>query len=202
MSKIKTKKHSTFIDMTAMSDVTVLLLTFFMLTANFKLKEPVEVITPGSVSEIKVPDGNVMTILIGVDGRVFLNLDLPKDKLATLESVGREYGVTFTKEQKASFVAQPNIGVPIQKLQSFLDLRMEEQDKAIKDWGLPTDSTNNQFKMWVKNATTVNRELTICIKADEKTPYPKVKKVMEILQDLKLNRYSLVTVLKKMPEGF
>ena len=32
-----------FIDMTAMSDVTVLLLTFFMLTANFVKKEPVQV---------------------------------------------------------------------------------------------------------------------------------------------------------------
>ena len=30
MAKVKVKKQSTFIDMTAMSDVTVLLLTFFM----------------------------------------------------------------------------------------------------------------------------------------------------------------------------
>ena len=35
MGKTKVKKQSTFIDMTAMSDVTVLLLTFFMLTATF-----------------------------------------------------------------------------------------------------------------------------------------------------------------------
>ena len=32
----KIKKKSTFIDMTAMSDVTVLLLTFFMLTSTFR----------------------------------------------------------------------------------------------------------------------------------------------------------------------
>ena len=53
MPKIIVKRKSTFIDMTAMSDVTVLLLTFFMLTSTFIQKEPVVVTTPASVSEIK-----------------------------------------------------------------------------------------------------------------------------------------------------
>ena len=38
MGRAKIKKKSTFIDMTAMSDVTVLLLTFFMLTSTFVKK--------------------------------------------------------------------------------------------------------------------------------------------------------------------
>lgn len=38
MSRAKIQKKSMFIDMTAMSDVTVLLLTFFMLTASFVKK--------------------------------------------------------------------------------------------------------------------------------------------------------------------
>ena len=46
--------------MTAMSDVTVLLLTFFMLTSTFVKKEPVQVNTPASVSEIKIPETNVL----------------------------------------------------------------------------------------------------------------------------------------------
>lgn len=61
MGKIKVKKQSTFIDMTAMSDVTVLLLTFFMLTATFLPKEPVQVLTPASVSERKISEYNVLT---------------------------------------------------------------------------------------------------------------------------------------------
>ena len=39
MGRAKIKKKDTFIDMTAMSDVTVLLLTFFMLTSTFVKKE-------------------------------------------------------------------------------------------------------------------------------------------------------------------
>ena len=45
MGRAQIKKKSTFIDMTAMSDVTVLLLTFFMLTSTFVKKEPVQVTT-------------------------------------------------------------------------------------------------------------------------------------------------------------
>ena len=50
MGRAKIKKKSTFIDMTAMSDVTVLLLTFFMRTATLLKKEPLQVTTPASVS--------------------------------------------------------------------------------------------------------------------------------------------------------
>lgn len=38
MPRVKIKRKSTRIDMTAMSDVTVLLLTFFMLTSTFVQK--------------------------------------------------------------------------------------------------------------------------------------------------------------------
>ena len=64
MGKVKIKKKSTFIDMTAMSDVTVLLLTFFMLTSTFLQKEPTIVYTPSSVSEEKVPSNNLVTVLV------------------------------------------------------------------------------------------------------------------------------------------
>jgi len=202
MSKVKSKKHSTFIDMTAMSDVTVLLLTFFMLTSTFIPKEPVKVLTPGSVSEIKIPDANIMTILINIDGRVFLNLDRKDDKLTVLTNIGKDYDIIFTPAQKKAFIDQPNIGMPVGMLQKFLDLRLELQDKALQQGGIPTDSTNNQFKHWVKLATAANKDLAIAIKADEGTPYPKIKNVLNTLQDLKLNRYSLVTVLKPMPAGF
>ena len=75
MGRFKLKKKDVYIDMTAMSDVTVLLLTFFMLTSTFIKPEPVKVNTPGSVSDIKIPEANVLTITVDKDGRVFLALD-------------------------------------------------------------------------------------------------------------------------------
>lgn len=71
----------------------------------------------------------------------------------------------------------------------------------MKDYGIPADSTDNQFKLWVRHAREVNRDLVIAIKADQDTPYPKIKNIMNTLQDLRENRYNLITSLKKMPDN-
>mgnify|MGYP001297488833 CR=1 FL=1 len=202
MSKVKPKKRSTLIDMTAMSDVTVLLLTFFMLTATFLPKEPIRVITPASVMEIKIPDANLLTILVKPNGQCYLNLDRPRDRKAVLEKISKDYKINFTSEQIASFVNQPTIGVPIKLLPKFLDMKIEEQDAILKRTGVPTDSTNNELKVWIQYACSNNKDLNIAIKADESTPYVLVKNVMGTLQDLKENRFNLITTLKGMPEGF
>ena len=82
--------------MTAMSDVTVLLLTFFMLTSTFVKKEPVTVRTPDSVSEIKIPETDILQILVDKEGRVYLSMDKQTDLRQTLEAMGEEYGVSFS----------------------------------------------------------------------------------------------------------
>jgi len=196
MSKIKVARKSTRIDMTAMSDVTVLLLTFFMLTSTFVKKEPIQVTTPASVSEIKIPETNILQILIDPTGKVFLSLDKQADMENTLNSVGKEYNVTFTPEEVQKFKVQKTFGVPIATMKQFLALSSDEQDDELKNLGVPTDSLNNQFKVWVKGARAANADLKIAIKADKNTPYKVIKNVMNSLQDLHENRYNLLTAMK------
>ena len=196
MGRAKIKKKSTFIDMTAMSDVTVLLLTFFMLTSTFVKKEPVQVFTPASVSEIKIPETNILQILVDPQGKIFMSLDKQPDMKAVLEKMGEEYGVDFTPEQEKKFVTASTFGVPMRSMQKFLDLPTEQQDKLLKNEGIPCDSTDNQFKSWVRNARQVNPDLRIAIKVDASTPYAVIKNVMSSLQDLRENRYNLITSLK------
>ena len=196
MGRAQIKKQSTFIDMTAMSDVTVLLLTFFMLTSTFVKKEPVQVFTPASVSEIKIPETNILQILVDPQGKIFMSLDKQPDMKAVLEKMGEEYGVDFTPEQEKKFVTASTFGVPMRSMQKFLDLPTEQQDKLLKNEGIPCDSTDNQFKSWVRNARQVNPDLRIAIKADASTPYAVIKNVMSSLQDLRENRYNLITSLK------
>ena len=196
MGRAKIKKKSTFIDMTAMSDVTVLLLTFFMLTSTFVKKEPVQVFTPASVSEIKIPETNILQILVDPQGKICMSLDKQPDMEAVLEKRGEEYGVDFTPEQEKKFVTASTFGVPMRSMQKFLDLPTEQQDKLLKNEGIPCDSTDNQFKSWVRNARQVNPDLRIAIKADASTPYAVIKNVMSSLQDLRENRYNLITSLK------
>ena len=198
MSK-KVKKQSTFIDITAMSDVTVLLLTFFMLTSTFIQKEPVQVNPPQSVSEIKIPETNIMSILVEKDGKVFMSLDKQTDRWSVLEKMGEFYSIEFTSEELKKFSLAPNFGVPIHGMKQFLGLPSEEQDKIIMDYGIPSDSTNNELKNWVKFSREANAELIIAIKADGTTPYPVIRDIMNTLQDLRENRYNLITSLRDMP---
>ena len=182
--------------MTAMSDVTVLLLTFFMLTSTFIQKEPVTVTTPGSVSEIKIPESDILQILVDPQGKVFMTLDKQEDRVEVLKKVGEEYGITFTPEEINKFRLANSFGVPISQMKAFLALSEDEQDATLKELGIPTDSTDNQFKVWVKSAREQNRNLRIAIKADQTTPYPEIKTIMTSLQDIRENRYNLITSLK------
>jgi biopolymer transport protein ExbD len=61
--------------MTPMVDIGFLLLTFFMLTTQFKPEDAVEIALPESHSVIKLPDADVITISIGKDGSTFVGFD-------------------------------------------------------------------------------------------------------------------------------
>ena len=74
-------------DMTAMCDVAFLLLTFFILTAQFKAQDAATIETPSSISAIKVPDKDIMIISIGKDGKVYFGVDNQQTRLAMLENI-------------------------------------------------------------------------------------------------------------------
>lgn len=215
MAKVKVKRKSTLIDMTAMSDVTVLLLTFFMLTSTFVQQEPQQVVTPASVSEFEIPEKDVLKILIEPTGKVFLGLDNTIDRAATLDEMLKLHPeVKLTDEQMNTFRLSEWFGVPMAELPQFLGMRFEDQASALKGYGVPCDSVDNQFKDWVDLATRCGRKrmmdeeayaslendqkkLKIVIKADRHTPYDVVKKVMDSLQEIRQNRFSLITTLNE-----
>jgi biopolymer transport protein ExbD len=75
MPKIKMHRAGIRIDMTPLVDVAFLLLTFFMLTTQFKPPEEVQIELPTSNSQFKLPESDVMTLTLSKDGRIFLGLD-------------------------------------------------------------------------------------------------------------------------------
>jgi biopolymer transport protein ExbD len=75
MSKFKANRQAVRIDMTPLVDVAFLLLTFFMLTTQFKPEEEVTIILPSSHSDYKLPESDVMIVNVAQDGRIFLGLD-------------------------------------------------------------------------------------------------------------------------------
>jgi biopolymer transport protein ExbD len=199
MPKIKVPRKSTAIDMTAMCDVAFLLLTFFMLTSNFTQTEIVQVSIPSSISEIKIPERNIMMILVDNSGKVFIGIDGQDKRIAWLKEMADAYHITFTDDELKKFSLLNDFGVPIQSMKTYLSLKTEELYNKQNAIGIPADSADNEFKNWVKAARSVNPEIRIAIKADEGTAYPKIKNVMNTLQDLNENRYNLITSLEQDP---
>jgi biopolymer transport protein ExbD len=200
MARIKPKRKSTLLDMTAMCDVAFLLLTFFMLTSNFTKKEPVSVHTPSSISEIKIPETNIMMILVDPTGKVFFGIDGQENRQQLLTKMGEAYNIQFTPQELKQFSLINSFGVPMNVMKNFLDLKPEDRDKTENAIGIPCDSLDNQFKNWVKAARNVNKDLRIAIKGDQTTAYPVIKKLMGSLQDLNENRYNLITSLENAPD--
>ena len=200
MGIVKIKKSDVWIDMTPMSDVMTLLLCFFMLTSTFVKQEPVKVNSPGSVSEIKVPEKSVLNILVDKTGKIFMSLDNQNDVVDVLSGMTGQYGISLTKAQVKKFQNDPMWGAPMDKLEAYLSLSTQDMSEQLPGLGIPTDSIDgkeSEFQLWVRQARDVNPDIKIAIKADEATPYSIVKKIMSELQDMNENRYYLITTLAK-----
>jgi len=201
MGKVQIKKKDVWIDMTPMSDVMVLLLTFFMLTSTFVKSEPVKVLTPGSVSEIKVPEKDVLTILVAKDGKIFMQMDNQHTMDAVLADMTGKFGVSLNSKQSKAFVKASTFGVPMDDLAAFLDLPEETQTEYLQaQGGIPTDSIDggmSEMQAWVKAARDANDDIKVAIKSDEGTSYKVINTIMNELQSMNENRYYLITSFKK-----
>lgn len=203
MGKLKIKKADIWIDMTPMSDVMVLLLTFFMLTSTFVKNEAVKVNAPGSVSEIKVPETEVLQILVDKEGKIFIGLDKPgymQEMLTGFES--KFSSLTLSPKQEKNFAGLASFGMPMNKMSDVLKHEAADVNNLQKEMGIPTDSISggmSEFQCWVDAArnSSFGDKMKIAIKADAGTPYKVVKKMMSELQDMSENRYYLITTLKK-----
>jgi biopolymer transport protein ExbD len=201
MPKIKLPTKSPRIDMTPLVDTFAVILTFLMLTTTMRQPEPATVDTPFSISEKQTPDFNTMTFLLSTDDKVYINFDNGPDTILKfrpkiLTEMGKSYDITFTDQELRDFEKYPSsIGVPIQKMKEFLDSRTPAERKVFQT-GIPMDSTDNQLANWILYARKVNPNINACIKGDSKTGFPIVQKVLDILQDKNVNRFSLITSLE------
>ena len=204
MGKIKIEKKDIWIDMTPMSDVMTLLLCFFMLTSTFLTPEPIKVNTPSSVSEVKVPENDVLNILVSPEGNIYVGSENKNTMLDMMQTVTDKFGISLTGEKLKHFREDAMIGAPMSMFEAYYSLDTEKMGEEIQKLSIPLDSIDggkSEFQEWVTAARESNPDIRIAIKADGKTSYAVIKKMMSELQDMNENRYQLITKKKKKKQA-
>ncbi|MBA5629833.1 ExbD/TolR family protein [Moheibacter lacus] len=198
MARVKPKRQGIHMDMTAMSDMAWLLLTFFILTTQFKKPDIVPIKTPSSVAETKIQDGDLIRITINNEGKYYFSIIDDKNKLPILEKMGQKYGITFTDAEKSSFMKLSEIPVPVRSLKQYLNLNDGQKQATIP--GIPMDSTDLQLIDWVDFSFEHDPELKLAIKGDVNTQYPEFRDLIKQLVERDFNRFQLVTSSESKPK--
>ena len=196
MAKIKIQKKDIWIDMTPMSDVMTLLLCFFMLTSTFLTPEPVSVTAPNSVSELKIPEQDVLNILVTPEGRVYCGTENKNNMQAMLDAMTDKFGIQLNSEQIKHFREDAMVGASMSQLAAYLSLEQEKMAEEVQKLGLPLDSIENkdgskgksEFQEWVSAARDANPDIKLAIKCDSKTPYGTIKKFSSIMAKKNLSK--------------
>ncbi len=205
MPKLKMPKSSPSLDMTPMVDLAFLLVTFFMLTAQFRPEEAVAVDTPKSMSESPIPMTNMMTIVVDSTGNVFWDMTDKGVRQAVLTEMGKRVNFVPTEQDLIKFANVGPVGVPLNQLQAMLALESgAERKEFIQQFkGIPTDSTDNQLRDWITTTRAIfyndaGENPIVALKADGNTNYSRVAEVIRIFQSpgIQISKFKMITDLE------
>lgn len=217
MSKKPSKGGAPALDMTPMVDLAFLLVTFFMLTASFRMAEPVVVDPPSSIGMVDLPDNHIL-VTVDEKGRAFFGISNSTAKMNALREMAKRYKIQFTEEQIVKFSGLPSFGVDIKDLPAYIDAKDEQRKNFKGQTGVPLDTIkpNNQLKDWIniggteavrvyqaakEKAAESNTEFKAekpryAIKCAAKTKYIYVKDIIKTFTDLKIYQFNLITSLE------
>lgn len=220
MPKIKMPRSAPSIDMTPMVDLAFLLVTFFMLSANFRTDEPVQVSIPSSISDQEVPPKHFIMVTVNDKGLVYFNASGEEVRKNMLARMCKNYHVNLTEPQAKEFLKMNSFGCSMSQLPEYLNKSNSERQKI--QWGIPSDTTNNELKEWIFSAqgaaldagkkeyeaesAKTSEKLKVddfkpkfILKVDGKAHYVQAKRAIDTFRDLNINNLNFVTSLEQNP---
>ncbi|GAA4336664.1 biopolymer transporter ExbD [Flaviaesturariibacter amylovorans] len=191
--------------MTPFVDVAFLILSFFMLATKFKPPEPVEILTPNSVSSDKLEDENAMQVTMDKEGRVYFNMVTTNNELKRqlIDNLNKTRNLGLTPTEMNHYMGAGPIGVPFNQLKSLLAKSPADQAKVKQD-GIPVkDSASNELYYWVRDAVTLmaGNKVKYYIKGDNNAKYPDFKNVISAFKRNDIYKFSLITTPEDAPIG-
>jgi biopolymer transport protein ExbD len=191
MALSRTLRKKPDLDMNPMVDMAFLLVSFFMMTTTFKAGLPEEVQIPASISEAKLPETAICTITISKSGKVYVGIDNKNQRKEWLRRVSAQMDYRATEIDWAAFCLIPAFGVPKRELPGFL--AAHAAGEPFEQGGIPVAEGEDELSEWLLTARLINPRLRFAVYADRDTRYPDVARVFEILRELNITRFSLVT---------
>lgn len=155
MAEISKPKGSPSIDMTPMVDLAFLLVTFFMLAANFRTDEPVDISIPSSIGDKEIPPKTAVLVSVDKGGRIYFDVKGGEEvRTKILTDMANKYKIQLGKEQVVAFSRMSgSFGCSMRELQQYLSLDGEGRKKYRREdpafVGIPADSTHNELKDWI-----------------------------------------------------
>lgn len=190
----KARRPAVAIDMTPYVDVIMLILTFFMLTAQFKaeLSEDIQVRLPSSGNDTtKLPERNVMTLVVNSDGDIFADVDnfkVREDALGDALALVAYHPDSTTKPG----YDKPNFGNGKELKRKLMIIKDKEKFKKLL------------IDLRISSKNVVGKDLRIVVKGDKDADIGAIQDLMDMLKDTKNTRFALVTDLehgeKKEPD--
>lgn len=150
--KIRSKKASTHVDMTAMVDLAFLLLTFFLLTTTFNKPQTMEIVLPDKQKDpnekpTEVAESRAFTVMLSKSNRIFWYTGL-KDPKVNVTNFGAQ-GIRKILREKLA--VQPKLVVLIKadddaKYRNFVDILDEMNINKVPTYAI-VDITPKEVEM-------------------------------------------------------
>jgi biopolymer transport protein ExbD len=201
MPKVKVKRQSVSLDMTAMCDVAFLLLTFFMLTAKFRPDEAVTITPPTSISEKAIPPKGFITFSVSPDGQIYMGVEKRETREFMLDRMTNRFGVALSANQKENFLNSEVFGYPMAAMTKATELTSTELKSSNLPKGIPCDTTQagQELGLWVGYARMQDPTLQVAIKGDANSAYKTFNMIIGTLQAQNINVFQLVTGPENKP---
>jgi len=177
MAKKKKKNRvGVTLDMTPMVDIGFLLLTFFMLTTQFRPPEipEAQVVLPASNSDIKLPESDVVIITVNKEGGVFISLDSQRLRNALLVKKIEEDWEQLNPDIKKQYGDATTMA------------------KLVPSYPINISDLGDMLI----SARMRNPKLRTVIKGDKDADYGPILDIMELLQKINISRFNLLTDLE------
>jgi hypothetical protein len=116
-----------------------------------------------------------------------------------LTNMAAQYQISFSKKEAKDFSNMGSFGMPMTDLKKWLS-SMDGKEKEKLQTGIPIDSVGgraSELSLWIRFARLANPYAEVAIKGDGDAKYTIVKKVMDMLQENKVNKFNLITNLEK-----